>query len=397
MANQLHNCHIHLPPNFAAFNRVEQAVTLAAEQGVRVLGASNYYDFTVYGEFAAQTRKQGIFPLFGIEIIALLDDLAARGIKINDPGNPGKMYLCGKGLSRFEKLSPAAAALLQKIRANDRQRMARMVELLAGRFEESGVRTGLTEQAIKERIVKRHNCPLATVYLQERHVAQAFQEALFEQVPLAQRLAALEKICGAAPKAKPDEAVKIQNELRSHLMKAGKPGYVEEKFVCFEEAYRLVLELGGVPCYPVLADGTSPICGFEAPASQLAETLRARQIHCAEFIPLRNKPEVLTEYVTTLRKGGIVVTGGTEHNTLDLVPLAPACAGGAPIPQAVQEIFWEGTCVVAAHQSLARKGECGLVDGAGALNPRYDSSEARIAALRQIGAAEIEKHLAGEK
>ena len=42
------NSHIHLPPNFSAFDSVQQAVSLANQQGVRVLGASNYYDFSVY-------------------------------------------------------------------------------------------------------------------------------------------------------------------------------------------------------------------------------------------------------------------------------------------------------------------------------------------------------------
>ena len=33
-----YNSHIHLPPNFSAFETVEQAVELAADQGVQVLG-----------------------------------------------------------------------------------------------------------------------------------------------------------------------------------------------------------------------------------------------------------------------------------------------------------------------------------------------------------------------
>jgi hypothetical protein len=45
------NAHIHLPPNFSAFETVEQAVDLAAAQGVRVLGVSNYYDYAVYDDF----------------------------------------------------------------------------------------------------------------------------------------------------------------------------------------------------------------------------------------------------------------------------------------------------------------------------------------------------------
>ncbi len=45
------NAHIHLPPNFSAFESVAEAVDLAAQQGVGVLGVSNYYDYEVYGDF----------------------------------------------------------------------------------------------------------------------------------------------------------------------------------------------------------------------------------------------------------------------------------------------------------------------------------------------------------
>ena len=95
------NSHIHLPPNFSAFESVAQAIDLAAQQQIGVLGVSNYYDYDVYGDFVSGSRKHGIFPLFGLEIIALIDELVKAGVKINDPGNPGKIYVCGKGITRF--------------------------------------------------------------------------------------------------------------------------------------------------------------------------------------------------------------------------------------------------------------------------------------------------------
>ncbi len=58
------NSHIHLPPNFSAFDSVEQAVALAADQQIGVLGVSNYYDYDVYGEFVERARGRGIFPTF---------------------------------------------------------------------------------------------------------------------------------------------------------------------------------------------------------------------------------------------------------------------------------------------------------------------------------------------
>src|SRR5262245_30685736 len=44
IARLKNNCHIHLPPNFSAFETVTQALELSAAQGISVLGASNYYD-----------------------------------------------------------------------------------------------------------------------------------------------------------------------------------------------------------------------------------------------------------------------------------------------------------------------------------------------------------------
>ena len=109
------NTHIHLPPNFSAFQTVGQAVERAAKEHVGVLGVSNYYDYGVYAEFIAQTLKQRIFPVFGLEIVAMIDDLRRQKIRINDPGDPGKMYICGKGITRFEKLSPAADKIIRPL------------------------------------------------------------------------------------------------------------------------------------------------------------------------------------------------------------------------------------------------------------------------------------------
>ena len=175
-------------------------------------------------------------------------------------------------------------------------------------------------------------------------------------------------------------------------MKVGKPGFVAETFINFETAYEVILELGGIPCYPTLADGANPLCGYEATPEHLVSELQKRNIFMAEFIPLRNKPEVLTQYVTTLRAAGIPVCGGTEHNTLDLIAIEPFCLGGAPVPEAVQEIFWEGACVVAAHQYLTAKGECGFVNKAGQPNPAYPDAEARIRAFAELGARVMESY-----
>jgi hypothetical protein len=179
-------------------------------------------------------------------------------------------------------------------------------------------------------------------------------------------------------------------------MKSGRPAYVEETFVGFDHAYRLILALGGIPCYPTLADGANPLCAFEDPVEKLIADLRARGIHCAEFIPIRNSPEVLRRYVVAMRWAGLAVTAGTEHNTLDLLPLEPTCVNGEPIPDDLKEIFWEGACVVAAHQELTARGEPGFVDSAGRPNPAYASDDARITAFAEMGRQIIAERFGGQ-
>jgi hypothetical protein len=389
------NSHIHLPPNFSAFQTVAQAIELSAAQGIRVLGVSNYYDYDVYGDFAEGARKAGIFPLFGLEIICLIDDLVKQGLKINDPGNPGKMYVCGKGITRFAPFSAEATRLLGTIRDNDSTRMRAVIAKLAEVLAQRGLPIRLTEADVIDMVAKRHGCPRQRIYLQERHVCQAFQEAIFARVPVSGRIEKLTRAFGltSPPKFGAEDAVRIQNEIRAQLMKAGKPAYVAETFVNFEQAYRLIVELGGIPAYPTLADGASPICPFEQPVEKLIAELKARGFQCAEFIPIRNKPGVLTQYVRTMRAAGLVVTAGTEHNTLDLLPIEPACLKGAPVPEEVKDIFWEGACVVAAHQFLTLHGECGFVDGQGKPNPNYPDATKRIAAFKSLGEAVIQRYL----
>ena len=389
------NSHIHLPPNFSAFQTVAEAIALSAAQGVRVLGVSNYYDYDVYGDFVDGARRAGIFPLFGLEIICLIDELVKKGVKINDPGNPGKMYICGKGITRFAPFTAEANRLLGIIRHNDGTRIREVIHKLAETLAQRGLPIPLTETDVIDMVARRHNCPRERIHLQERHVCQAFQEAIFSKIPSAGRIEKLTQAFGltAPPKFGPEDAVKIQNEIRAQLMKAGKPAYAAETFVSFEEAYQLILELGGIPAYPTLADGTKPVCPFEEPVEKLIAEIKARGFTCAEFIPIRNTPEVLGQYVRAMRAAGLIVTAGTEHNTLDLLPIEPTCLNGAPIPEDLREIFWEGACVVAAHQFLTLHGECGFVDAQGAPNPKYPNASTRIAEFKSLGESVIHRYL----
>jgi hypothetical protein len=380
------NTHVHLPPNFSAFATVTEAVERAASEGVLIMGASNYHHFGVYPAFAAAAEREGISALFGLEVVALQEDLQRNGTLANDPDNPGRTYLCGKGIARFERPSPVASALLADMRAASDQRIGEMSNRLAAVFAAAGLATDCTVGVIAAEEGAKAGVPAAWVALQERHVARAFQEALFRELPPDDRTGFLSRLFGAPPTAPPTGAVAVQEEIRTRLMKAGRPAFVPDAEVSFGDAWRLVVELGGIPCYPTLADGASPICSFEDPPAALADRLLSRGVYCAELIPGRNRGRVVDRYVAAFRRAGVLVMAGTEHNTQRMIPLEPACLGGEPLSELAREAFWEGACVAVAHQHLVASGQPGYVDGDGRLNEAFADDSARIDAFRELGA-----------
>lgn len=346
------NCHIHLPPNFSAFTSVEEAVSLAETQGVRLLGASNYYDHRIYQNFSKLCRKRGIVPLEGIEVVCWSDALAEKGWKINDPGNPGKVYLCGKSLRRLHDPTPRAKDLLDRIRSGDEARMNQMAENLGEVCREAGLPIEFSSDQVVADTAEASGVEKDQVVLQERHLAQALQKVLFQVLEGPEREKGLCQLFSSESRAAHDPLV-VQGEIRSHLMKAGKPAYVAEEFISLSEAIELVKELDGIPAYPVVFDGMHPWSEFEKSAGSLAQSLESLGISFVEFIPNRNSVEALMETVPDLLERGITVTAGTEHNTNEKIPLMPQCRGGIPLPSLCEEAFFQGALKLAEWQNPA--------------------------------------------
>lgn len=379
------NTHVHFPPNFSAFTTVEDAIEVAVEEGVRAIGISNFYDQQVYARFAEQAGAAGIVALFGLEFITLDPDLEASGTLVNDPANPGRVYFCGKGISPFREKSAAAAATAAAIRSDNDTRAAAMVAQLAAHLASVGLDTGLTAESVAADVAARTDVPVSYVSLQERHIARAFQEAL-ATLPTPERAVILEKAYGSPSGVDIDSPVALQGELRSRLLKVGTPGFVPEVPLSFSAAYSYVLDSGGIPTFPILADGAKALSPFEYPAGSLAQELLRRKVYAAELIPIRNAGAVVDEYVAALTAAGIIVMGGTEHNTADRIPYDPACIDGE-LSAAAREAFWEATCVVAAHQHLVARGEPGYVTSDGDLVGTDPA--ARRAELAELGASLI--------
>jgi hypothetical protein len=357
------NTHVHLPPNFSAFASVADGVQAAAAEGLKAMGISNFFDQHVYAGFAAQAEAAGVRPLFGLEFITLDPVLEAAGLRANDPANPGRMYVCGKGIDPFRERPARAEAIAQAIRQGNDQRAAAQVAQVAAHFAAIGCETGLTADVIVSQVAAAAGVRREWVSLQERHIARAFQEAVFT-LPAARREEVLTKAFGGPPKSPPSDVTALQGEIRSRLLKAGTPGFVAEVPLSFADAYYYVTALGGIPTYPVLADGADPVCEYEADPADLARKLAGRGFHAAELIPLRNRSAVVDEYVAAFLDAGLIVMAGTEHNTPDRIPLEPACLDG-PVSPASRQAFWDGACVVAAHQREVAQGRPGFVDAEG--------------------------------
>ena len=92
------NSHIHLPPNFSAFDSVAQAVSLASEQGVGIVGVTNYYDYRVYGDFAVRARNAGIVAAVTDGLVRDIGGIDAVGIPTFAAGlTPNSTFKNGPG------------------------------------------------------------------------------------------------------------------------------------------------------------------------------------------------------------------------------------------------------------------------------------------------------------
>ncbi|MFW5697859.1 MAG: hypothetical protein ACOCX1_04805 [Fimbriimonadaceae bacterium] len=349
------NTHVHLPPNFSAFETVRQATEEAQDAGLAVLGASNYYDFEVYGSFIDEALERGVYPLLGIEILTKMNGEEESGRRVNDPVNPGKAYLCGKGITQLDPVSEAAAAILEEIRETDERRMVEMIAKLNALFSAAGIETHLHSRSIKYQVAEQSKVASEQVHLQERHVAQAFQRKLFEKVEPEDRPAALTAISGVPTESLPEDEEAFQAELRNRLMKARRSAFVPEGYLPFSKAVKLIEELGGIVCYPVLADGAEPTTEFETPAATLARRLNELGITAAEFIPTRNQTQTLRSYVEEMVNAGLTVSAGTEHNTGTETDMVPKARSGEMLRE-VEQAFWRGACTYVGHQHRGLNG-----------------------------------------
>lgn len=357
------NGHIHTPHSFSAFPYMEKAFEMAQEEGISVLGINDFYTTDGYEEFASLANKWKIYPLFNIEFMALQKEEQSAGIRINDPQNPGRTYMSGKGLRFPANMSPKNSEKLRALQYESNRQTYQMVDKLNSFLETTTTRSRFDAAIIKKKLARN--------LLRERHIASAIRMEVFENYSSDQeRIHILTEIfSGKRPQSPLNNIPALENEIRNNLLKAGGPAFVEEDekaFMLLKEVVNLIVDAGGIPCYPVLLDDAKgKFTEFEINWPAMAESLKNKGIYMIELIPGRNDFTVLKDFVRFFDHQGFTITFGTEHNTPQLDPISITCRGGVPIDEDIAEINYKGAAIIAAHQNLVASGKTGFpVDGA---------------------------------
>ena len=342
------NAHLHTPYSFSAFNNVRQALDMAQAEGVKVVGINDFYSMDGYREWSEECGKRHLFPLFNIEFISLNVEDQAAGIRVNDPNNPGRTYLSGKGLSYPVILSGKEAAQLAAVKAESNSQVERMCCKLNAHLD--SVKAGFNLDFAG--IVRDLTCGS----VRERHLAKALRLAIDANVPEAGKSGFYERIfSGKELKSPLDDAAKVENEIRSKLLKSGGAAFVPEDpkaFLPMETVQRIIEAAGGIPTYPFLADDAKgAFTDFEGDLQKAADTLKKRGFKSVEFITTRNTTNVLEQYAGYLEDEGFTVTFGSEHNTPAMEPVKLRTRDAEGLSEKLREINYRGACMVAAHQA----------------------------------------------
>ena len=356
------NCHIHTNESFSVFRSPSEAVWQAAREGLAVLGINDHYTVAGHDEFRRACEIADIDATFSMEAVGMDRAAEATKLLLNDPDNPGRVYLCAKGITRIPPDSSTAAQSLVRMRAALELRNQEMTVKVGQLFRERLEADGPAWEDVRA-LTPRGNTT-------ERHVGWAALVRLRE-IAAARGVSVSEAIarcCGVAPPAGADDAA-LQIFLRSKLLKAGAPCYVretEDAFVSSEELREMFLAFGAIPTYPVLGN---PVTSGERDVEALLDRLEASGFYAIEVIPHRNTRERLAEIVSAARRRWWPVFNGTEHNTPEARPLLDPYA----LDPEFEPWFRQSTALMLGHQAAVSRGEPGFVGE----NGRPSMSDAR--------------------
>lgn len=357
------NGHLHTPYSFCSFDSVEQAVKMAKEENIAAIGINDFFTTDGYEEWDTLCKANGITPMFNFEFIGVSVEEQANNIRINDPGNPGRIYMSGKGLAHPFKLDEPYASQFAKVKADANVGAEAMCDKLNEHLESVGVDFTISFQYILNNMTKG--------MVRERHIAKALRTQIFTKCSDSDaRKALLEKVYnGKKVGVSMEDDAALENEIRGVLLKAGGAAFIPEdpeSFLPMDTVRDIILNGKGMPTYPLLGNALNGgYTEFEEDKDVLLATLQNKRFFAVEFITTRNSTAMLEEYAQFFVDNGYVVTFGTEHNTPSLDPIALYTTDDKELSPLLKKINYEGACITVAHQQLVAEGKQGWLDAEG--------------------------------
>jgi hypothetical protein len=270
------NVHVHSNHSFSVFRSATEAVAHAVQAGVEIFGLNDFFTTAGAAEFHAACALVQMPGIVSLECIAIDRPSQSAGTLLNDPANPSKVYLCGKAVTQPDE--PVANRRLAELRGHQERRNRALTVKADAHVQRVLGLSGPTWQDVVGQTPAGNTT--------ERHVAKAIQLSLQRHAAAGRDFSAdfLAVVGESAKSADADQ----QNQIRSHLLKVGKPCYVDEDPAAFPDIIELrdvFLHLGAIPVYPILGN---PITSGEQDIATLFDRIAAWGFHAVELIPARN-------------------------------------------------------------------------------------------------------------
>jgi len=357
------NLHVHTNESFSFFSSVSEAVLYAFRENVGYFGINDHYTIDGHDEFAAACRIASITPTFSIEAVAMDEDAFLNERRYNDPKNPGKIYLVGKGVTKKLREGSEGHRLLGSMCTFIRKRNRK----IAGCLKEYTARKGIAldfSYDDADKLSPRGNTT-------ERHVVQAFCMKMKEAFPtVKRRLDAFSRLLGTGiDESALDDEELLLDTVRTRLVKKGMVCYVEEDgdaFITPERLISLYREFGAVPTYPLMGN---PVTEEEEDLEAMIRKTRAYGLYALGILDYRTRVKRAGEIIEAASHYGYPVFTGTEHNTKKRMPLIGPVAATA----SYYDYFLKSTHFVNGHQRMARILDFGFLDHDG--KPRFEQKE----------------------
>jgi len=350
------NLHIHTNESFSVFNSPTEAAWKGYAAGLEVLGINDHYTIAGHREFGEACRILGLKATFNIEAMAMSEGAKRNGERYNDPKNPGRTYLCGKGVVQDLEPGSSSGKILGEMRAAFRRRCEEMAEKVSALLKEVDPSLSLAFHDVLK-LTPHGN-------VTERHIAQALTKLVKHRFARPKdRKAFLTRLIGSFDQEDLSSGDRFQDLIRNRLLKAGGPAYVEEPPEAFPSIQRIVQlfrDYGAIPSYPVLGN---PVTEKENDLDSLFDEMEGYGIYAVEVIPKRNMRKRLQEILSVAEKHGFPVFNGTEHNTKTPEPLLDRFSRDPMF----MPVFERGAFLVLGHQFLSRYVGRGYVNRSGEL------------------------------